>query len=126
MNRIASNDHGPPDDVTTGSSRWIQCAGMAIWPGRRLVKIGHRTVILTNTEMAILMALVRADGEPVARDALADLCGRRHRLTKKSRTVDTMIFSLRKKLGDTGKPSRIIVTVPSFGYAIDTDVDWGL
>ncbi len=125
MNRTGSDNDGPQDDAAAGTSRWIRCGKIAIWPSRRAVKPGERTAILTVSELAILLALVRANGEPVARATLAELCGRPQRLTRKSRTVDMMIFSLRKKIGDNNaKGGRIIVTVSSFGYAIDTGHDW--
>ena len=68
--------------------------------------------------MALLQALVRAGGEPVTREALGRVVARRH-LTATSRTVDTHICTLRRKLGDDPKSPKVIVTIQGLGYAVD-------
>jgi DNA-binding response OmpR family regulator len=100
------------------TGRWVWCGSLAVWPGRRLVRLGDTLIVLTPGELAVLMALVEAQGEPVSRTMLAAAAGRRGEPRIGSRTVDMHICTLRKKLGDDrGHPS-IIATVRAAGYAI--------
>jgi two-component system OmpR family response regulator len=99
--------------------RWIRCGAIAIWPGRRLVRIGDGIVVLTPVESKILMALVAADGEPVTRSDLRAATRRPGSARIGSRAIDTHICAIRRKLGDDTEYPRIIVTVPCVGYAIN-------
>jgi DNA-binding response OmpR family regulator len=101
------------------AGRWVWCGPIAVWPGRRLVRVGDDLIGLTPGELAVLMALVDARGEPVSRTTLAAAAGRRGSPRIGSRTVDMHICTLRKKLGDDrGRPT-IIATVRAAGYAIE-------
>lgn len=97
-------------------SPWIQHGAFALWPGRRLVRLDDRLVALTPSEFAILVALLRAGGEPVSRRALEKTIQRRS--WNGNRSVDTHVHSLRRQLGDDGRQQQIIVTVIGAGYAI--------
>jgi two-component system, OmpR family, response regulator len=97
-------------------SPWIQHGAFALWPGRRLVQLDDRVVVLTPSEFAILGALLHAKGEPVSRQALEHMIQRRAR--SGGRSVDTHVHNLRRLLGDDGRQQRVIVTVVGAGYAI--------
>nr|WP_274523074.1 helix-turn-helix domain-containing protein [Halorhodospira sp. M39old] len=62
---------------------------------------------------------MRARGRPVNRDQLAEAVARSGEGNPKS--VDVLVSRLRRKLEDTPRNPRHIVTVPSLGYRIDAD-----
>jgi DNA-binding response OmpR family regulator len=100
--------------------RWIRCGRIEVWPGRRLVRVDDRIIALTPVECAVVMALIEAAGEPVSRHALVARAPRRASGRRiGSRTVDTHVYSLRKKLEDDPADPTIIVTVSKTGYAIE-------
>lgn len=99
-------------------SRWLAWgAHLAVWPGRRLVRVGRRIANLTRGEFVLLETLAREDGEPVTRAELVRAI-RRGATAPTSRTVDTHIHTLRRKLGDDSRDPRLIVTVSGVGYAL--------
>jgi DNA-binding response OmpR family regulator len=101
------------------AGRWAWYGALAIWHGRRLVRVGDSLVTVTPGELAVLMALVEARGEPVSRTTLAAAVGRHGMPRIGSRTIDMHICTLRKKLGsDRGRPPTI-ATVRAAGYAIE-------
>lgn len=98
--------------------RWLNWGeGISVWPGRRLVRVGRRVANLTRGEFVLLETLAREDGEPVARADLVRAI-RRGATAPTSRTVDTHIHTLRRKLGDDSRDPRLIVTVSGVGYAL--------
>jgi len=82
-----------------------------------LVRVGRRIANLTRGEFALLELLARENGEPVTRAELVRAVRRRSTSTT-SRTVDTHIHTLRRKLGDDSRDPRLIVTVSGVGYAL--------
>lgn len=88
------------------------------------VDLGQRTatrdgapISLTKTEYALLELLAANPGQPVTRDTILDVVWGYTRFPS-TRTVDTHIWRLRKKLGDTGETHRWIVGVPGEGYRL--------
>jgi DNA-binding response OmpR family regulator len=77
-------------------------------------------VALTKKEFAILELLARSEGKPVGRDAILDAVWG-YSGTAHTRTLDTHIWRLRRKLGDNGDDPRWIVGVPGVGYALRRD-----
>jgi two-component system, OmpR family, alkaline phosphatase synthesis response regulator PhoP len=76
-----------------------------------------RPVQLTHREFELLLALLRHQGAVVSReDLLREVWG--HRTTIVSRTVDTHISDLRRKLEDDPAEPRHIVTVRKTGYRL--------
>lgn len=72
---------------------------------------------ITATEFALLTYLAKHVGETVARaDLLRGVWG--YNSTIHTRTVDTHMWRLRKKLGDDGEESRWIHTRHGVGYAL--------
>lgn len=72
---------------------------------------------LSRTECAILELLARHRGEPVTRERMLDVVWG-YTYLPETRTLDTHIWRLRKKLGDDGKEPRWIKSVTSAGYLL--------
>ena len=73
---------------------------------------------LTKTEFSLLELLAKNAGRPVSRKAILDGVWNYAR-TPNTRTVDTHIWRLRMKLGDTGTESQWLKFVPGQGYMLD-------
>jgi two-component system, OmpR family, response regulator MprA len=72
---------------------------------------------LTKTEYAILELLAREPGRPVSRETMLDsVWGYSH--PTNSRTIDTHIWRLRKKIGDDGDSPQWIQPVHGSGYRL--------
>jgi len=77
-------------------------------------------ISLTKTEYALLELLASSRGQPVSRETILDVVWGYTRFPT-TRTVDTHVWRLRKKLGDTGETHRWIVGVPGEGYRLMQD-----
>ena len=78
-----------------------------------------RRIELAPKEFDLLVELLRHDGAIVSRtDLMRAVWG--HSAAVVSRTVDTHIAELRRKLGDSVDESPLIVTVRKAGYRIDS------
>lgn len=75
---------------------------------------------LTATEFAILGVLARDIGQPVSRERMLDLVWGYLSATA-TRTVETHIWRLRKKLGDLGNESGLIQNRQGLGYLLSLD-----
>jgi two-component system, OmpR family, alkaline phosphatase synthesis response regulator PhoP len=81
------------------------------------VTLKGQPVQLTHREFELLLALLRRNGAVVSRDdLLREVWG--HRASVVSRTVDTHISDLRRKLEDDPTEPRHIVTVRKTGYRL--------
>ncbi len=94
------------------SSGVIKIYDLVIDPGRYEVKIAGESVRLTPTEFGILKFLAKRPGWVFSRQQIIDAV-RGYDYLVTPRTIDVQMFSLRKKLGDTGKK---IETVRGIGY----------
>ena len=84
-------------------------------PVRGVVQIGEQEIPLTLSESRILEALLQQPGEPLDKQALAQLAlGRK--LTLYDRSLDMHVSNLRKKLGPHGDGRPRIVALRSRGY----------
>jgi DNA-binding response OmpR family regulator len=83
---------------------------------QRVMRLG-KDVALTPREFALLMALVRRNGAVVSRQQLLREVWGHHREVM-SRTVDTHIAELRRKLEDDPSQPRHILTVRKTGYRL--------
>ena len=93
----------------------LQLGDLCSSQARGVVSIGEQEISLTLSESRILEALMQQPGEPVDKQALAQLAlGRK--LTLYDRSLDMHVSNLRKKLGphDDGRPR--IVALRSRGY----------
>lgn len=84
-------------------------------PRIRSVQKDGREVLLTPKEFDLLLALIRRDGTVASRlDLLREVWG--HRAAVVSRTVDTHVSELRRKLEEEPSEPRHILTVHKAGY----------
>ncbi len=83
-------------------------------PASRVVRRGGQPVDLTSVEFALLEALMRAAGQVVTREQLAQtVLGRR--FMPYDRSIDVHVSKIRRKLGDHGDSDRI-KTIRGVGY----------
>ena len=78
------------------------------------------TIKLSKIECSILALLARDEGKPVSRERMFDVVWG-YTFMPETRTVDTHIWRLRKKLGDGGKQPRYIKNVPGAGYVLECE-----
>lgn len=90
----------------------LQIHDLSVDPRRHEVKVGSRLVDLTPTEFGILEFLAKRPGWAFSRQQIIDAV-RGYEYIITPRAVDVQVFSLRKKLGETGKK---IETVRGIGY----------
>lgn len=106
---------GPPAPVTQ-----INFGAWQLDVEQRTLRYGEGFELeLTLGEARLIEFLLRARGRPVNRDQLAEAVARSGEGNPKS--VDMLVSRLRRKLEDTPRNPRHIVTVPSLGYRIDAD-----
>jgi DNA-binding response OmpR family regulator len=89
--------------------------------GRQVLREG-RPVALRPREFELLLALVRRQGEAVSRsELLRDVWGYSDSVV--TRTVDSHIVQLRRKLEQEPTRPAHIITVPTIGYRLDPGAD---
>lgn len=76
-----------------------------------------KPLAITAAEFAALQELLLARGEPVSRERLSEVALRRP-WRPEDRSIDQLIFSLRRKLGDGEGGSRAIQSVRGAGYVL--------
>lgn len=81
---------------------------------------GGVPLALTKTEYALLELFARNPGKPVSRENMLDVVWGYTRFPT-TRTIDTHIWRLRKKLGDDGDAPRWIKPVHGQGYCLVLD-----
>jgi two-component system response regulator MtrA len=83
----------------------------------RIVRRNGQTVALTPMEFDLLVALLRRNGAVVSRiELLAEVWG--HSAAVLTRTVDTHVGELRRKLEQDPSAPRHILTVRKAGYRL--------
>lgn len=107
---------GPAD---TESERWV-FGDVVVDATRRTVKRAGTPVELAPKELDLLLALLRRDGAVARRlDLLREVWGYQEAVAVVSRTVDTHVAELRRKLeAEPGRP-RHILTVRKAGYRLE-------
>lgn len=97
---------------------WVRF-GPVVVDLRRMTTIDPRGESrLSRIECAFLDLLVHARGEPVSRERLLRaIWGNVH--APASRSVDTHVWRLRRKIGDTGHAPYWIKNVPGVGYQLE-------
>lgn len=103
----------------TGNGTGIETFGeVEVDPGARTVRRAGSFVSLTPKEFDLLMALLRRRGDVASRlDLQREVWG--HRAAVLTRTVDTHIAELRRKLEPDASTPRHILTVWKAGYRLD-------
>lgn len=105
---------------TAGTPKLLEFGPLRVDLDKRTATQGDQPVALTKTELALLDLLAANVGQLVSRETMLDVVWGYTRFPT-TRTVDTHIWRLRKKLGDTGEPNRWIVGVPGEGYRLMQD-----
>jgi DNA-binding response OmpR family regulator len=102
-------------DGENGSGRVERFGNVEVNVAHRTVHRGGEEVQLTPKEFDLLIALIRKRGSVASRVALMkDVWG--HRAAIASRTVDTHVAELRRKLEEEPSEPRHILTVHRAGY----------
>lgn len=84
---------------------------------RRVTDAKGRRVEVTGAEFAVLQTLVEAHGKAVSRDRLSETALRRP-WRAEDRSIDQLIFGLRRKISSDNENHQIIQTVRGAGYLI--------
>ncbi|HEX6535918.1 MAG TPA: response regulator transcription factor [Gemmatimonadaceae bacterium] len=93
----------------------VRFSDVEVFPGRRIVMRGGAQVELRPKEFDLLIALLAQDGNTISRkDLLVQVWG--YGQGTASRTVDTHIGELRRKLEQDPATPRHIITVRKSGY----------
>jgi two-component system alkaline phosphatase synthesis response regulator PhoP len=107
---------GPTTEVkASGEGEVVLFGTIAVDARARIVLRDGEEVALTPKELDLLLALIRREGAVASRlDLLKEVWG--HRAAVVSRTVDTHISELRRKLEDEPSNPEHILTVHKAGY----------
>jgi DNA-binding response OmpR family regulator len=103
-----------PRERSERTPLWL--GDIAIDLDRHEVRRGADRIALTQSELSLLAALVRAGGRTVTREALLDALYGKDEAEVLDRTVDVYIRRLREKLGDDPDQPRYVATVRGAGY----------
>jgi two-component system, OmpR family, phosphate regulon response regulator PhoB len=99
----------------------LRIGRIRLFPQRRQVVAGSRSITLTAKEFDLLQELMRARGNVLTREMLMDKVWGYHG-DAASRTLDTHVRRLREKLGDDGVQ---VETVRGVGYRMGDRADAG-
>ena len=86
-------------------------------PRRTLTHEDGRTLAITAAEFSVLQDLALANGQPVTREQLSESALRRP-WRPEDRSIDQLVFSLRRKLVDGDSGARLIQSVRGAGYVL--------
>jgi len=109
---ILRRAHG---DQQGGAGEKVAVGDVELDPASRVVRRSGEPVELTSVEFALLEALMRAAGQVVTREQLAqNVLGRR--FMPYDRSIDVHVSKLRRKLGDQSADAERIKTIRGVGY----------
>lgn len=100
---------------SNGALEPFRLADIEVDPGTRVVQKGGEDVSLTPKEFDLLLALFQRDGRVARRDELLREVWN-YQAPVESRTVDTHMSELRRKLEDDPSRPRHFITVRKVGY----------
>lgn len=105
----------------TATPRYLQLGDTTVDLVNMTARAGAISVTLSRTECSILDVLARSAGQPVTRERMLDVVWG-YTYLPNTRTVDTHVWRLRKKLCDAGAGGepRWIKNVPGVGYRLET------
>lgn len=91
-------------------------------PVRRTVTLPSGEIeTLTVTEARLLLTLLGSAQQSLSRETIFEEMGRQY--APLDRTVDVLVGRLRRKVGDDEKKPKLVVTIRSVGYMLDTEVE---
>ena len=100
---------------TQAAGEKVTVGDVELDPASRVVRRAGDPVELTSVEFALLEALMRAAGQVVTRETLAqNVLGRR--FMPYDRSIDVHVSKLRRKLGDQSADAERIKTIRGVGY----------
>jgi DNA-binding response OmpR family regulator len=111
---ISKNDPIVNQQTSDGAHEQITIGSITIDPAQHHVTVDGKAVRLTSVEFKLLATLMRRRGEVQERDRLLQEVWAYENVIN-TRTVDTHVRRLRKKLGQAADA---IQTVRGFGYCI--------
>ena len=115
---LRTASRGEPQRAPVPQTHPVQVGSWQIDLQRRSVASADgRLLPITTAEFAALQELVLAHGEPVTRERMSEVALRRQ-WRPEDRSIDQLIFSLRRKLGDGEDGSRVIKSVRGAGYVL--------
>lgn len=110
---------GPEKALRAG--RVIEVGQAIIDLGAKRASMGGVPLALTKTEYAILDCLAQSPGRSITRDQmLREVWG--YAGETNTRTVETHVWRLRKKIGDAGETNCTIETRSGMGYCLSPEV----
>jgi two-component system alkaline phosphatase synthesis response regulator PhoP len=98
----------------------LRFGNVLVDPDTRTVRKDNRDVPLTAMEFNLLLALLQRDGGVVSRVELLGEVGR-HASSVLTRTIDTHVVELRRKLEDDPSRPQPILTIRKTGYRLNLD-----
>ena len=101
--------------ASASKEKILVCGDLVIDPARREVVKKKKKITLTSTEFNLLLLLASNPGIVFSRDRLLDEL-RERELEPFDRSIDAHISHLRKKIEDSPKDPKYILTVWSTGY----------
>jgi DNA-binding response OmpR family regulator len=102
-------------NVAFSGAASVQIGDMELNPGARTVRCGSVTLNLTTVEFDLLERLLRSAGSVVGREELTkDVLGRE--FSPYDRSIDTHVWSLRKKVGNAPNGTERIKGIRGVGY----------
>lgn len=101
--------------LAQGPDTWLRLGDVRLSPERHEALAGEQALKLTASEFRLLEALMANQGKVLSRQKLIGLVqGAEVNVTE--RTVDTHVFGLRKKLGESAD---LIETIRGVGYRVN-------
>jgi DNA-binding response OmpR family regulator len=108
--RRVNNTSGPLPEVAS-----IRAGDLELNARARTVRCGHEALNLTTVEFDLLQRLLRSAGSVVGREELTkDVLGRD--FSPFDRSIDTHVWSLRRKVGNAPDGSERIKSIRGVGY----------
>jgi DNA-binding response OmpR family regulator len=92
---------------------------------QKQVRKAGKLLALTKTEWALLSILVRNEGKPVSRNQILDSVWGYDQFPS-TRTIDTHVYRLRRKLSQEGNAEPLIENVHGQGYRLISDAEKSL
>lgn len=100
--------------------RRLRCGEVVVDLERKSALEGETPLGLTRTEFELLELLSESPGKPVAREVIVARI--RSGRQGSSQALDTLLWRLRRKLGDTGAEPQWIQNRPGIGYVLPAKI----